>query len=254
METEKKSLLISVIMPCFNAERYLDATIASVAAQTVRNWELLILDDGSTDQSIQIAEDWARRDSRIRLYRNPKNMGVARTRNRGLDLAAGDWIALLDSDDLWRPEKLARQLDRAARSGAKLLYTSYSMFSQGEAPRTYAVPPTVDYEGLLTENVLGCSTVMLSRQALGTHRFKPEFYHEDYALWLELLRSGVKAAGCTEVLTDWRIVANSRSFRKWSAAKNRWIIYRKAEGLSLLRAARAFAGYALRGLKKHKRL
>lgn len=254
MDAEMKEPLVSVIMPCYNAEAYLDEAIASVAAQSLRDWELLILDDGSSDRSPLIAEAWARRDPRIRCLRNPRNMGVARTRNRGIDLAAGSWIALLDSDDVWHADKLARQLERAGESGAQLLYSAYSMFRTGEAGRPYAVPPTVDYDRLLVENVIGCSTVMISRAALGERRFKPGFYHEDYALWLELLRSGVKAAGCTELLVDWRIVTASRSFDKRSAAKNRWQIYRKAEKLSLLRSLRVFSEYALRGLAKHRRL
>ena len=247
--------LVSVIMPCYCAETWLDQAIASVAAQSITDWELLILDDCSSDSSPQIAERWAKKDKRIRLIQNPRNCGVAWTRNRGLDLAAGTWIALLDSDDFWRPDKLRRQLELADRTGAELIYASYTMFRENPSRQTvYRVPSSVSYEDLLKENVIGCSTVLLKRAALGNRRFSLELYHEDYALWLELLRSGVQAAGCEEILANWRILPGSRSFRKWSAAKNRWQIYRKSEKLSIPRSIRCFASYAVRGLAKHKRL
>ena len=247
--------LVSVIMPCYNAEAYLDEAITSVAAQTVADWELMILDDGSTDGSREIAARWAASDPRIRLLENPENLGAARTRNRGLDLASGTWIALLDSDDIWRPEKLQLQLSLAERSGAELIYSSYSLFREDRPGRSaYLVPPKVDYKGLLKENVIGCSTVLLRRDALGDKRFPLDVYHEDYALWLELLRSGVRAAGCTEILADWRISPDSRSHDKRDAAKNRWIIYRRAEKLPLPKALRCFASYAVRGVSKHKRV
>ncbi|MBD8960688.1 MAG: hypothetical protein EGR81_08045 [Ruminococcaceae bacterium] len=107
---------------------------------------------------------------------------------------------------------------------------------------------------MLTENVIGCSTVMMNRSILEKHLFPSEVYHEDYALWLELLRAGYNAVGCTEVLTEWRIVKNSRSFNKRKSAKNRWIIYRKMEKLPLYKSIRVFIAYAYHGFKKHKRL
>lgn len=121
--------LVSVIMPAYNAEKYIGEAIASVCAQTYENWELLILDDGSADRTAEIAQAYAQRDARIRVLRNPQNMGVARTRNRGFDLAQGEWIALLDSDDRWHVQKLEKQLALAVHSGSRLLYTSYALFA-----------------------------------------------------------------------------------------------------------------------------
>lgn len=118
---------MSVIMPAYNAEKYIEEAISSVVSQTHENWELLILDDCSTDRTVEIAERFAGLDARIRLLRNPQNMGVAKTRNRGLDLAQGEWIALLDSDDVWHRDKLEKQLALAAQAGAELVYTSYEL-------------------------------------------------------------------------------------------------------------------------------
>lgn len=112
-----KQPLVSVIMPAYNAEKYIGEAIASVCAQTYKNWNLLILDDGSADRTVEIAESYAQQDARIQVLCNPQNMGVARTRNRGFDLAQGEWIALLDSDDRWRAQKLEKQLAVAEEFG-----------------------------------------------------------------------------------------------------------------------------------------
>ena len=122
-----KQPLVSVIMPAYNAEKYIGEAIASVCAQTYKNWNLLILDDGSADRTVEIAESYAQQDARIQVLCNPQNMGVARTRNRGFDLAQGEWIALLDSDDRWRAQKLEKQLAVARSSDADIVYCSYAM-------------------------------------------------------------------------------------------------------------------------------
>ena len=250
-----KQPLVSVIMPAYNAEKYIGEAIASVCAQTYENWELLILDDGSADRTAEIAQAYAQQDARIQVLCNPQNMGVARTRNRGFDLAQGEWIALLDSDDRWRAQKLEKQLALAVHSGSRLLYTSYALFADAEREmRVYRVPQSVDYRRLLGENVIGCSTVLLHRSLLERLRFREDVFHEDYALWLAILRGGDSAAGCTEVLADWRISEQSRSFDKRAAAVNRWRIYRDVERLSLPRSACAFFSYALHGVRKHGRI
>lgn len=251
--TKESMPLVSVIMPSYNAEKYIDEAIRSVIAQTYTNWELFVIDDGSTDRTARIAQSYAEKDSRVIFRQNSHNMGTANTRNIGIRLANGEWIATLDSDDIWHPEKLEIQLKKAQETGALFLYTSYSLFCEGFR-QEYTVPEKVDYSSLLTENVIGCSTVMMHKSILEDHLFPSEVYHEDYALWLDLLRAGYNAVGCTEVLTEWRIVKNSRSFNKRKSAKNRWIIYRKMEKLPLYKSMKVFAAYAYHGFKKHKRL
>ena len=247
--------LVSVIMPAYNVEKYIEEAVSSVLSQTYKNWELLILDDCSSDCTAEIAEYFASLDTRIRLLRNSQNMGVAKTRNRGFNIAKGEWIALLDSDDVWHSDKLEKQLALAEQSGAKLLYTSYALFSDAETKQIrYDVPARTDYRHMLNENAIGCSTVMLHRSICDRFRFREDVYHEDYALWLEILRSGYVAAGCTEILTDWRVSEKSRSFDKRSAAKNRWLIYRKIEKLSLPKSGCAFISYAVHGVAKHRRI
>ena len=245
--------MVSIIMPAYNEARHISRSIDSVLGQTYPDWELLVLDDGSSDETPEIVKAYAQKDGRIRFYENEENMGVARTRNRGFDLAKGQWIALLDSDDIWHETKLEKQLELAEKTGADLIYCSYAMMEEktGRRKKDYLVPETTDYKSLLKENVIGCSTVLLNRERLGEHRFDPSFFHEDFVLWLELLKSGWKAVGLQEVLTDYLVAENSRSLNKWNAAKNRWEILRKSQGLRLHRAVGAFCTYAVRGVIKH---
>lgn len=245
--------LVSVIMPAYNTERYIEAAVRSVMAQTVTDWELLVLDDCSVDSTCAIAGRLAAEDPRIRLLRGGQNSGVAAVRNWGLTQCRGAYIAFLDSDDLWHPDKLERQLRLMESTGADLCYSAYAIINgAGErVGQPYLVPGRVDFEALLRENVIGCSTVVLRRQTAGNYRFCTDFYHEDYILWLQLLRDGRKAAGCVEILADWRYIPGSRSFNKLSSAKNRWRIYRKYLGLSIGKSIRCFAGYAAAGLKKY---
>ena len=245
--------LVSIIMPVHNSEAFLAQTINSVLEQTYINWELIIIDDCSEDDSPAIAQRYEESDKRIRCYRNMNNMGAAASRNKGIEYAKGEWIAFLDSDDLWRNEKLDKQLTLAKEQNSDLIYSSYALFFDDEnngKRRDYLVPSTVTYLSLLEENYIGCSTVLIKKEALAGKRFSPSIYHEDYALWLNLLRSGIKASGNPEILVDWRISPKSRSANKMHAAKHRWYIYRNIERLSIDKALRCFAIYTLRGLLK----
>ena len=254
-QTNEKTPVVSVIMPAYNAGRFIEEAVRSVMAQTMTDWELLVLDDGSTDDTLAIAQRLAREDSRIRVLPNEHNMGVAKTRNRGIDLCRGEYVALLDSDDIWYPEKLQAQLALMRETGADVSYCAYAIVdAKGNPSRAdYLVPPSVDFKGLLRQNVIGCSTVMLSPEIKEKYRFETGFYHEDYVLWLRLLQDGYKAAGCTRVLVAWRLVENSRSFNKWSAAKNRWRIYRDRMNLGFLYSVRLLAEYGLGGLRKYSK-
>ena len=251
----EQAVKVSVIMPAYNAGRFLEAAVRSVMAQTMPDWELLIIDDGSSDDSRAIAQALAGEDSRIRFLPNEKNMGVSRTRNRGLELARGAYVALLDSDDIWLPHKLERQLARLEETSADICYCSYAIVDgAGQKCRAdYLVPGDTDFEKLLRENVIGCSTVVLSRRIAQDYRFETDFYHEDYVLWLKLLRQGFRAAGCTEVLVHWRLIENSRSFDKRKAAGNRWRIYRDCLHLSPGKSLVVFAAYGAASVKKYFR-
>lgn len=253
IKTHSTEPVVFVIMPVFNGERYIEAAIRSVIAQTYPNWRLTVIDDSSTDSTVSVVQRLAQEDPRIRLIQNPVNVGVARSRNRGLDLFEGDYAAFLDADDIWRADKLSMQIERMTRENADLVYSSYAIIdSEGnQARESYIVPGEITFEELLKENVIGCSTVLVSCAVAEKIRFKEDFYHEDYCQWLELLRDGYKAVGCSEVLVDWRLILNSRSFNKKHSAINRWRIYRKHLNIPVAKSAVLFLCYMIRGIKKY---
>lgn len=254
MAPENTHPLVSVIMPAYNAEATIAEAVESVCRQSISDIELIILDDCSSDRTCQIVKQLAAEDPRIRFYPGSENCGVAAVRNKGIDLSTGAYVALLDSDDTWEPRKLESQLARMQTTGAAVCYTSYAIVDHAlqKIRRDYIVPPSIDYYGLLKENVIGCSTVLIEAKVLKAHKFRTDFYHEDYVLWLELLKEGHKAVGETKVLTNWRYQENSRSYDKGKSLRNRWKIYRKTEKLSLAGSVYYLFHYAAAALKKYK--
>ena len=240
-------------MPAYRVERFIAEAIASVQAQTMADWELLVIDDCSPDGSCGIARRMANGDSRIKVLKNKVNQGVAATRNRGIDLARGTYIAFLDSDDRWHPKKLEQQLRKAESCRAGIVYCSYAIIdAEGNKCRAdYLVPERVGLGSLLKENCIQCSAMLIRADILKHIRFNTEFYHEDYVLGLDILGAGHTAAGCGEVLLDWRYLENSRSFNKKKSARNRWRIYRDYLKLPLGRRMYLFSCYTLSGLRKY---
>jgi teichuronic acid biosynthesis glycosyltransferase TuaG len=253
MQMNEAAPLVSVIMPAYNAGRFLADAIVSVQAQTVTDWELFVIDDGSSDDSRQIAAEFARKDPRIRLVINEENLGVARSRNRGIGMSKGQYIAFLDSDDIWYPQKLQKQLEKMTAEDAGIGYCSYGIIGQtGEKVKAdYLVPETATYDAILKENFIQCSAMLIRADIVKRFLFNTEFFHEDYILGLDMLRAGEKAVGCTELLLKWRYLENSRSFNKKKSALNRWKIYRQYLKLPLPKAAYLFVNYAAAGLRKY---
>lgn len=247
--------LVSVIIPCYNVEKTVADTVRSALTQTHEDMDILLIDDGSTDGTAALLEVLTAEDSRIRLLSNPGNLGLEATRNRGLADNRGDYAALLDADDQWEPDKLERQLRLMKSTGCDFCYTGYSfMDAEGNPLRGEYLPPEeIDYAGMLRENVVGNSTVVMTRQVARDYRFRTGWGHEDYVLWMELLRDGKTARGISDPLMRYRRSPHSRSGDKKKAAANRWRIYRRFLDMGRLESARAFASYALRALRKHRR-
>lgn len=245
--------LVSVIIAAYNAEDYLDLAIQSVVGQTMTDWELFVIDDCSKDTTYAIAQKWEQRDARIHALTNEQNQGVSRTRNRGIDLAKGKYIALLDADDIWYPEKLDRQVLKFGEPNVGIVYCTYDIIgATGQPARPqYHAPASVSYEALLKENVILCSSMVIPAQILKKYKFTTDFYHEDYVLSLNILKEGYRAIGCEEALVSWRLIENSRSFDKRKAAKNRWRVYRQYLHLPLYKAIAVFSAYTIAGIKKY---
>ena len=243
--------MISIIMPVYNGEDFLEEAVRSVQAQTVPDWELLIINDCSTDNSHEIARQLAKQDERIILLNNEQNLGAAGSRNRGIDASRGELIAFLDCDDLWLTEKLEKQLPLLKE--ADVVYSSYAIVSEGgQLLKEYRVPNRTNINQLLKENVIGCSSVILKREILKKKCFRKEFYHEDYVLWLELLQSGARFCGAEEILLHYRLRSDSKAANKLKSARERWKIYRQFLKLSPWESFCCLLCYAAAGLRKYK--
>ncbi len=246
--------MVSVIMPAYNASKFIAKSIKSVQAQTFTNWELIVIDDCSHDETVQLVSKLASDDPRIRLHCNTQNIGVAKTRNYALELCQGEYVAFLDSDDIWHRDKIERQLECFQQTGASLVYTSYAIVDSDGKKQCddFIVPSSISFADMLKENIIGCSTVMFRKELAKRSRFAEDFYHEDYVLWLQLLHAGCKMAGIEQVLVDYYFHKDSKSANKFNSAKKRWQIYRTYLGLSLVKSSWYFVHYAFAGLKKYK--
>ncbi|WP_374724691.1 glycosyltransferase family 2 protein [Calidifontibacillus erzurumensis] len=245
--------LVSVITPSYNSERFIKDTIESVLAQTYQNWEMIIVDDCSTDGTVRLIRKYQRMDRRIKLFRLKQNSGPAVARNLAIGQARGRYIAFLDSDDQWLPNKLAEQLQFMKENQIAFSYTQYrNMNESGKPGSVVSIPDQVTYEDLLKHNVIGCLTVMLDRKVIGKVQMVNLRSRQDYALWLSILKKGYTAYGLQKVLAKYRNVENSLSSNKIKMARQNWRVYREVENISLIKSLYYFSHYAYFKLKKYK--
>jgi teichuronic acid biosynthesis glycosyltransferase TuaG len=237
----------------YNAEKYLDETVQSVLAQTYPLWELLIvIDCKSTDRSLEIAKKWESLYPQIQVLTSSQNLGVANNRNLGIQNAKGEFTAFLDSDDLWLPKKLEYQVLFMLEKNIDFSFHSYQqMDSKGTALAVHRLAPhQVSYTDLLKSNVIGCLTVMIKTSVLEKFSFMVDQPHEDFLLWLDILKKTGSAYGLSEVLARYRILPNSRSGDKKRAALERWSIYRNVLKLSLVESLYYFVIYACSAVRQ----
>lgn len=245
------SPLVSIIMPSYNAQRFIAESIHSVQAQTYTNWELLITDDCSKDDTCQVVEALMTKDSRIKLFQLVDNSGAAVARNTSISHAQGRYIAFLDSDDMWLPEKLEEQLAFMDKTGAGLSFTAYRTITEDGNPiNTIHVPKTLSYQQYLRNTIIGCLTVIFDREVVGNVRMPLIRKRQDMATWLSILRKGHLAYGLDKPLSYYRIVSTSISHNKFKAAKVVWQVYRDIEKLSLIQSIWCFLGYGYNAVKK----
>jgi teichuronic acid biosynthesis glycosyltransferase TuaG len=244
---------VSVITPAYNAAHYIVDTIRSVQAQTYQDWEMLIVDDCSKDDTYKIALGEAEKDHRIKVFQNRKNSGVAATRNVALDAAQGEYIAFLDSDDLWFPEKLEKQIAFMDTGQHAFSYTSYQKFSTitGEKGKVVKAPRMMTAKAIYRNTIIGCLTVMVNREKVGVFHMPLLRHTEDNCTWQEILSRGFVAHGMQEVLSLYREGNSSLTSSKVKAAKQQWQTYREYYRFSAPRSAFYFVCYAFNALKKH---
>lgn len=244
--------VVSIITPAFNASRTVGQAIQSAQVQSFRDWEMIVVDDCSTDDTCAVVEHYAKSDARIKLLRQPVNGGPARARNAALEVARGRYVAFLDSDDCWLPKKLERQLTFMVANNSGFSYTLYRRFTD-DSEKTgplVALPRTLSYGDLLKNTGIACLTAMIDRELVGPIEFQT-IQHEDYALWLQLLKRGFVAHGIMEDLARYRVSNTSLSGNKLKSAVWVWSIYRNIEDLSLPHAAWCFVNYAWHGYRRN---
>ena len=245
---------MSVITPAYRAALVVGDTIESVLRQTLPDFELLIVDDVSTDDTVDVVERYAAQDSRVRLLRHGANKGPSGARNTALAAATGRYVAFLDSDDLWLPEKLERHVGFMQRQRPAISYTQYRRIDRAGAlvSDVIDVPDWLDYHGLLKNTAITTSTVIVDRSVTGPFQM-PSVFYDDYACWLGFLKRNMVALGLREDLTRYRLLGGSWSRNKLRSAAQVWRVYRDVERLSWPLAAWSFGHYAWNATRKYSR-
>lgn len=247
--------LVSIIVPVYNVEKYIRETMDCVRGQTFENWELLLVEDCGTDNTLDIIKDYLqeKQDERIRLIQQLSNMGAARARNRALAEAQGRYIAYLDADDLWVPEKLEKELRFMGEKNAAFVFTGYE-FADANGVGTgkvVRVPETLSYKQALSNTTIFTTTVMFDTEKIPKELLEmPVMKSEDTALWYKVLRNGYTAYGLDENLVKYRRVGKSLSSNKLEALRRIWNLYRKAEGLSVMRSVYHFCFWAVNAVRR----
>ena len=242
--------LVSIITPSFNSVKFIKQCIESVIAQTYTNWEMLIVDDYSADNSLQILKKY--NDKRIQLIELDKNVGASESRNVAIRKAKGKYIAFLDSDDLWEPQKLEKQISFMETEDIAFSFSTYQPMSDDEL-KLYSIihaPKIVTYSSYLKKTIIGCLTVVIDREKTGGFEMPNIRSSHDMALWLLIMRRGFDAYGLDENLARYRIVSTSNTANKWRSAKDVWRVYRQFEKLSFFYSIWCFLNYAFNAIIK----
>ncbi len=243
--------LVSIITPCFNSALYIEETIKSIINQTYHNWELILIDDNSNDNTLEIINSFG--DRRIKCFYNKENMGPAYSRNLGLSKAKGRFISFCDSDDIWNKNKLEIQLKFMVNNEVPISYTSYSLIdSDGrDLNKIIRSKKKIDYYDYLKSTIIGMSTSMIDNSKVKKIHFHDLRTRQDTYLWISLLKIGHKAYGIDDVLVKYRIHNNSISSNKFLAARRVWYLYYNLERLGLFKSTYYFIYYAINSLKKN---
>ena len=239
---------VTVVTPTWNSSKYIRETIKSVQAQTYQNWEMIIVDDSSTDNTIELVKEISEKDARIRLIEQKENQGAAVARNIAVQKGTGRYVAYLDSDDRWKPRKLERQVQFMKEKGCSFSCTSYEVIdSTGKSMnKVVYMLDKVDYKGFLTNNLLQTVGIMVD-----TNKVRKKYLEmpnirrrQDAATWMQILKAGYPCYGLHEVLAEYRRTPNSLSSNKLKAAIGTWKLYRRIERLPFLFSCYCFLRYA----------
>ena len=245
---------ISIITPVYNCEKLIEKTIECVLNQTYKNWEWLLVDDCSPDDSAIIIKKYAKNDNRIKYFKLSENSGAAVARNKALAESTGRFVAYLDADDLWKNDKLEKQVKFMLENQYSFTCTDYEKITEtgNSLNKIIKIPKKVDYNLFLRNTIIQTVGVMVDTKLTGKELLKmPNIRRrQDAATWCQLLKNGHDCYECPENLSYYRVVTNSLSSNKFKAIKMNWYWYRKIEKLSLWKACYCFIGYAFNGVRK----
>lgn len=240
---------VSVVMPIYNPDFRIVESIKSVLAQSASEIELYLIDDASTVDYFHYIKEFLKLDN-VYFIRLGKNLGPAEARNKGLRESTGRYVAFIDSDDIWKKDKLAYQLSSFLENDIVLSFSEYRVIKMDGQTKRVKVPLYMTYKELLKNTIIGCSTVVIDRKKTGPF-FMPDIRGgEDTATWLSLLRKGYRAKGVQEILVDYQIKENSFSRNKWKMLARTWRMYRKTQYLSRCKTGYYFSHYVFNAIKK----
>lgn len=246
--------LVSIITPTYNSEKYISETIKSVQNQTHENWEMIIVDDGSSDTTIDIVKEIAKSDSRIQFYPQIQNVGPAKARNIGIDNAKGKYMTFLDADDIWFPEFIEKSINTIAETNIHFVFSSYKRANEKLefVYSDFIVPEKVSYTDILKTNSISCLTAFIDIDVLGKKNMPEIFKRQDMGLWLKYLKQIPFAYGIKEVQAIYRIRENSLSRNKSRLLKYQWQFYREVENLNVFQSTYYMLQWMYRGFLKYR--
>lgn len=253
MEREYMEGLVSVIMPIYNAEKYLVSALESIFIQDYKDIEIILVDDCSRDNSEKIIVDLQKEHPEIVYFRQSKNMGAGVSRNKALELAKGQYVAFLDSDDIWLPNKISKQIELMKSSGNPFSYTAIEMIDDKGVIKKgkRSIKETCDYKYLLHNTIIATSSVVIDRMVVGEFWMSLRRGGQDYATWLMLLRNGTIASGINEVLVRYRVTQGSLSSNKFKSIKQVWEIQTQDEMINKIVAAFHVLCFSMNAFKKY---
>ncbi len=246
--------MVSIITPLYKCENFIEETIKCVIGQTYKKWEMLLIDDCTPDNSSEIVKKYSQIDNRIKYFKLDENSGAAIARNRGLKEAKGRFIAYLDADDLWKKDKLEKQIKFMIENNYAFTCTDYEKINEegNSLNKIVRIPRKVNYNLFLRNTIIQTVGVIVDTKKTGKELLvMPNIRRrQDAATWCQLLKSGYDCYEVPENLSYYRVVNNSLSSNKIKAIKGTWFLYRKIEKLSLLKSCICFIGYAFNAVKK----
>lgn len=245
--------LVSIIAPVYNNSEFIEQTIESVQKQTYKNWEMIIVDDCSTDRTPELIKKISQKDDRIKYIKLENNSGAAIARNKALSESRGRFIAYLDADDLWKKNKIQNQIDFMLAHDYAFVCSNYEKIDvNNKILKQVKIPKEINYKLFLRNTIIQTVGVMIDSRKTGRELLMmPNVRRrQDAATWCQLLKSGFNCYGVPEFLAYYRVVPNSLSSNKIKAIKGTWFLYRKIEKLSLINACFCFLGYAINAVKK----